>query len=152
MSPFFTECVAFRTLKWNCKTWYEMKSVENTNDYIDVCSSILTSRDLSTAPRQTLCDCQLVQGPGDKHIVYLIMRNSQRHTLTSHVMQLIHTQPVLPVFPFKTPILGTWLANTALLVSMLFSLKRSACNCYDYCSHPCGWTCSAHWTIVRNTF
>ncbi len=39
------------------------------------------------------------------------------------------TQPVLSLFPFKTPILGIWLANTALLVRMLFclSLRYGTC-------------------------
>ncbi len=52
------------------------------------------------------------------------------------------TQPVLSLFPFKTPILGKCLVNTALLVSMLFSLTRHVCDYYDYCSHPCGGTSS----------
>ncbi len=37
----------------------------------------------------------------------------------------LRTQLVVPLFPFTTPIIGNWLANTALLVSMLFSLIRS---------------------------
>ncbi len=51
-------------------------------------------------------------------------------------------QPVLSLFQLKTPILGKWLANNALLVSMLFSLIRNMCDCYDYWSHHCGWTSS----------
>ncbi len=37
----------------------------------------------------------------------------------------LRTQPVLPLFPFTTPILGNWLANTALLVSMLWYGARA---------------------------
>ncbi len=48
------------------------------------------------------------------------------------------TQHVLSLFQFKTPILGKWLANTALLVSMFFSSIRSVCDCYDYCSQGPG--------------
>ncbi len=44
----------------------------------------------------------------------------------------------LSLFPFKTPILSNWLADAALLLSMLFSLKRDVCDSYDYCSHHLG--------------
>ncbi len=39
------------------------------------------------------------------------------------------TQPVLSLFPFKVPILCKWFSNTALLVSMLFSLTRNMWLC-----------------------
>ncbi len=62
------------------------------------------------------------------------------------------TQPLLSLFPFKTPVLGKWLANTTLLVSMLFSLIWNVCDCYDYSNHHCGRNSppppEQMWTIV----
>ncbi len=59
------------------------------------------------------------------------------------------------LFPFKTPIFRKWFANTALLVSMLFSLTRNVYDCYDYCSHHYGWTSfpppEQLWTKVLST-
>ncbi len=67
-----------------------------------------------------------------------------------------HTQPILSLFPFKIPIRGKWLPNTALLVCMFFFFYTQGvlvCDCYDDCSHSCGWTTSPPlperlWTIV----
>ncbi len=48
------------------------------------------------------------------------MHKEKKDKMMAYSSLPLRTQPVLPLFPFKKPVLGNWLANTALLVSMLF--------------------------------